>query len=152
MSPFGEIIAYATVLPWNTDPRAKASSSYQTFAEEVNVQKSDWLRIQDDFPQATLILAGDFNQDLALSHYYGSKRKRTSLESALVECNLIAQTGGVDDPIARDSKPMACIDHICISAYRGWVLDSTERWPGSAKPMASLSDHFGVSVKLVQQN
>jgi endonuclease/exonuclease/phosphatase family metal-dependent hydrolase len=149
-SPFGDIIVYATVLPWNTDPRAKVSSSYQVFADAVAAQKSDWLKIQGDFPQATLILAGDFNQDLASRHYYGSKKKRPLLESALLECNLVALTNGVDDPIARESPPMACIDHICLSSGSDWVLESTARWPESPKPVATLSDHFGVSVNLVQ--
>lgn len=150
-SPFGEIINYATVLPWNTDPRAKESSSDQVFADAINMQKSDWLRIQNDFPQATLILAGDFNQDLAVQHYYGSRKKRALLESTLVDCNLIALTGGEDDPIARDSPPMACIDHICISVATGWALGTTTRWPDDPKPIKSLSDHFGVAVKLQRQ-
>ena len=151
-SPFGDIIVYATVLPWKTDPRGKVSSSYQAFADALNVQKLDWLNIQRDFPDVMLILAGDFNQDLAPWHYYGSTKRRAVLESALVECNLIALTSALNDPIARDSPPMACIDHICMSAGSDWVLESTTRRPDVSKPVASLSDHFGVGVKLVHQN
>lgn len=147
-SPFGHIIIYATVLPWKTDSRAKQSSSFQAFADAVNVQKFDWLNIQRDFPRAALILAGDFNQGLAPWHYYGSKRKRAVLEGALVESNLIALTAMGDDPIARDSDPMACIDHICISASGDWELESTMRWPETQRPLAPLSDHFGVRIQL----
>ena len=150
-TPFGEMILYGTVLPWNTDPRAEASSSYQAYADALAVQKSDWLKIQRDYPGVTLIVAGDFNQDLAAWHYYGSKGKRAVLTTALAECNLFALTGEPDDPIARDSPPMACIDHICISASTDWFLDSTSRWPDAAKPLTTLSDHYGVGVRVLNQ-
>jgi hypothetical protein len=148
-SPLGELILFGTVLPWTNEWRGIPGADGQAFEAALALQKGDWLRLKQDFPNATLILAGDFKQDLAPRHYYGSKKKRSLLECALVECNLIALTSGVDDPIAQDSPPMACIDHICISAGSGWVLDSTTRWPDAPKPVASLSDHFGVGVRLV---
>ena len=147
-SPFGELILFGTVLPWTNAWRGIPGVGGQAFEAALALQKRDWLCLKQDFPNATLILAGDFNQDLAHSHYYGSRRKRSLLENALAEANLIALTSGGNDPIARDSAPMACIDHICISAGSGLVLDSTTRWPNSARPIPGLSDHFGVSVKL----
>lgn len=148
-SPFGELIVYGTVLPWTNDWRGIPAGNGQAYEAALDLQKQDWLRLAREFPNATLIVAGDFNQDLADWHYYGSKKKRSLLEMALVECNLIALTSGLDDPIARESPPMACIDHICISSSNGWVLESTMRWPDSHRPGRSLSDHFGVSVRLV---
>lgn len=147
-SPFGELILFGTVLPWTNEWRGIPGADGQAFEAALALQKGDWLRLIQHFPNATLIVAGDFNQDLAAWHYYGSRKKRALLESALAECNLIALTSGLDDPIARDSPPMACIDHICISASSDWVLDSTTRWPDVPKPEASLSDHFGVSVEV----
>lgn len=108
----------------------------------------DRLRLSQDFPKATLIVAVELNQDLADWHYYGSRKKRSLLESALAESNLIALTSGVGDPIARDSPPMACIDHICISKGADWVLESTGLWPDGPEPDASLSDHYRVTVRL----
>lgn len=148
-SPMGELILYGTVLPWTNEWRGIPGAGGLAFEVALALQKEDWLRLNQDFPNATLIVAGDFNQDLAPWHYYGSKKKRSLVESALVECNLIALTGGVGDPIARDSAPMACIDHVCISKRTDFVLESTTRWPDSPKPVVSLSDHFGVSVRLV---
>ena len=55
---------------------------------------------------------GDFNQVLVDSQYYGSKKNRRELESALQDTGLMALTSGKNDPIARDSTPCACIDHI----------------------------------------
>ena len=143
----GGVDLYATVLPWTSQWRRVPGAGGQAFEAALALQKEDWLRLNQDFPNATLIVAGDFNQDLAHWHYYGSRKKRALLESALAECNLVALTGGVEDPVARDSPPMACIDHICISAGSDWVLESNRRWPDTPKPMKRLSDHFGVSVE-----
>ena len=128
-SEFEEIILYGTVLPWNTDHRAKTSSSYHVFADALKVQKSDWRKIQLDFPNSLLIVAGDFNQGLVDFHEYGSAKKQRLLESTLKECNLVALTAGENDPIARDSYPRANIDHICIALPRNWRLEETTRWP-----------------------
>lgn len=147
-SPFGEIITYATVLPWLSDPRGKIIGAYQAYAEALRMQSVDWQKIQQDFVDATLIVAGDFNQDLSERHYYGSTKQRTLLTKSLREGNLCSLTSGGNDPIARDSSPMACIDHICVSKSARWVLESATRWPDSPKPVVSLSDHFGVSVQL----
>ena len=147
-TPFGEMIIYGTVLPWNTDPRAKMTGSYEAFAKALAVQKSDWLKLQRDFPNAMLIVAGDFNQGLVDRHYYGSKKKQCLLESAFKECHLSPLTAGASDPIDRDSFPRANIDHICIASQGEWGVAETRRWPCSKVPDKSLSDHFGVSAKL----
>lgn len=148
----GEIILYGTVLPWNTDPRAKESSSYEAFAGALVVQKSDWLKIRRDFPNAMLIVAGDFNQDLVDKHFYGSKKKRIALESALKECELSPLTAGTNDPIARDSYPRANIDHIFMTSRLAWSVEKTSRWPESPQPVKSLSDHFGIKVEILSKS
>ena len=146
----GEIILYGTVLPWNSDLRAQESSSYHAYQEALEVQKSDWLRIQRDFPKATLIIAGDFNQGLVDKHFYGSKKKQILLEAAIKECHISPLTAGANDPIARDSYPRANIDHIFISSPLDWTLGETSRWPDTPIPIKSLSDHFGVAVEVHQ--
>ena len=145
-SPSGELIVFGTVLPWTNSWRGIPGAGGQAFAAALDLQKRDWLTLKENFPDVTMILAGDFNQDLASRHYYGSKKKRELLENALAECDLIALTSGITDPIARDSSPMACIDHICISAKNDWILESSSRWPDSPRPITGLSDHFGVTV------
>lgn len=151
-SPFGELVLYGTVLPWTNAWHGIPGANGQAFEAALSVQRDDWLRLAQHFPDATLILAGDFNQDLAPWHYYGSKRKRVLLESALRNANLIPLTAGTDDPIARDSSPFACIDHICISAGKDWVSTNTQRWPDTPTPVRALSDHFGVSIEVVRRN
>ena len=144
----GEIILYGTVLPWNSDLRAKESSSYQAYQEALKAQESDWFRIRRDFPKATVIIAGDFNQGLVDEHFYGSRKKQNLLESAIKEGQLSPLTAGANDPIARDSHPRANIDHIFMASSLVWNLEKTSRWPDTQVPVKSLSDHFGVSVEV----
>lgn len=148
-SPYGELIIYGGVLPWTNDWRGFPGVNGQAFEAALSIQRDDWMRIQLNFPNATLIVAGDFNQDLAARHYYGSKRKRSLLENALRGCNVRPLTAGVNDPVGRDSPPYACIDHICMASNMEWDLTATTRWPDSPTPLLPISDHFGVSVELV---
>lgn len=147
-SSFGELVVYGTVLPWTNAWHEIIGASGQAFEAALSLQFEDWQRLAKRFPKATLIVAGDFNQDLAKMHYYGSRKKRHLLERALDGAGLIPLTAGTNDPIARDSPPYACIDHICISRDRGWELASTNRWPDAAAPVKNISDHFGVHVEL----
>ncbi len=142
-------IVYATVLPWlGSKWRDYPSTDGVAFQEALNLQKADWLEIRKAYPDDELFVLGDFNQDLASFHYYGSKKNRLALENALLESGLIALTAGENDPIARPPSVCACIDHICMLRESRWQLTSTERWPDEEKPPKSLSDHFGVAVSL----
>ena len=99
-------------------------------------------------PGAVLVVAGDFNQDLARRHYYGSKARRLQLEAALLSVGLRPLTAGDDDPIARDSRGYACIDHICVSSEPSVRVGRATRWPEAPAPVRQLSDHFGVAVDI----
>lgn len=141
-------LVFGTVLPWFGDKwRGHPSLGGVAFAEAVRMQLSDWVTLRRDHPDDEFFLMGDFNQDLALSHYYGSKKNRETLLKALDECGLVALTAGTGDPIRRDSPPYACIDHICARSDSLWQSKSAIRWPDSAKPTPHLSDHFGVAVE-----
>jgi hypothetical protein len=148
-SELGELIVYGCVLPWSTPWRGIPAENGQAFDAALSAMVSDWHRLRTAFPEAHLVVAGDFNQSLAAHHYYGSKRKRFLLETALAETGLRVPTSGPGDPIARDSAPYACIDHICISDDCGWRAVATSRWPETSAPVRRLSDHFGVAVDLV---
>lgn len=146
LEPF---IVYATVLPWlGSIWREYPSADGVAFQAALNLQKSDWLEIRRVYPDDELFILGDFNQDLASFHYYGSKKNRLALENALLESGLIALTSGENDPIARPLSACACIDHICMLQKSRWQLNSTERWPDQEKPPKSMSDHFGGAVSM----
>jgi endonuclease/exonuclease/phosphatase family metal-dependent hydrolase len=148
----GEIVVYAMVLPWTgSEWRGFRSADGVAFAEALNTYVGDWQKLHAAFPNALHIVAGDFNQDLAPYHYYGSKKQRGLLEAALAASSIkmTALTAEANDPIDWDRKQRyACIDHICVSESPGIHAGRTIRWPEIGKPDPRLSDHAGIAVEL----
>jgi endonuclease/exonuclease/phosphatase family metal-dependent hydrolase len=142
----GEVVVFACVLPWGGSSWRGISWMDGAFSAALELYSGDWLRARTAFPDAVFIAAGDFNQDLARRHYYGSKARRLLLESALASTGLRPLTAGEDDPIARDSRGYACIDHICVSSEPAIRVGRATRWPEAPAPVRELSDHFGVAV------
>jgi len=149
--PVHPFIVYGTVLPWlGSTWRGYKSAGGEAFRQALQVQCEDWLRLSETYGNS-IFLAGDFNQDLSHTHYYGSKVNRAELEGALESANLQPLTAGRHDPIRRDSPSRACIDHICLSKNSIWHPVNTLRWPNEAEPVRWLSDHFGVAVGLEER-
>jgi hypothetical protein len=142
-----DIIVFGCVLPWVGSAWRDTGSEQGAFDAALELYREDWRRLRSANPNAVFVAAGDFNQDLASRHYYGSKRQRLLLESALETVGLAALTGGDGDPIARDSPPCACIDHICISLEPTLAVARTTKWPDLPAPDKQISDHFGVAVE-----
>lgn len=141
------LVVYGTVLPWlGSAWRDVEAVDGKAFAAALDVQTADWCALRESFPDDDLVVAGDFNQDLADTRYYGSRANRAKLESALQRAGLVALTARGDDPIRALSAPSACIDHICISAPSHWRSTGAHRWPDTPSPDRRLSDHFGVVV------
>ena len=67
-SPNGELILHGTILPWTNEWQGIPGADGLAFEAALDLQKGDWLRLSQDFPNATLIVASDFNQDLADWH------------------------------------------------------------------------------------
>ena len=146
---YGDLIIYATVLPWvGSSWRGQLWLKGTAFISALETYKNDWKKLQLAYPDAIHIVAGDFNQSLVDWHYYGSNLIRLKLEQTMQECNMTIITAGEYDPVARDSKPYACIDHICVSNSKIEQVYSTKRWPDKDKPDKTLSDHFGVIVEI----
>ena len=150
---YGNLIIYATVLPWvGSTWRGQSWQEGTAFISALEAYKNDWKKLQLAYPDAIHIIAGDFNQSLVDWHYYGSNKIRLKLEKAMKECNMMFITAGKNDPIARDSNPHACIDHICVSNSKVEKIYSTKRWPDENQPDKTLSDHFGVIVEIESKN
>ena len=148
----GDVTVYATVLPWiGSAWRDIESGGGAAFKAALNAYTIDWKKLQAAFPNALHVVAGDFNQDLAPYHYYGSKMQRDLLEDALAATHMKAVTAGLNDP--EETKKLyrhACIDHICVSDSPGIQVIKTTRWPVAGKPDLRLSDHFCVAVELTK--
>lgn len=144
----GEVIVFGCVLPWVGSSWRGISWVDGAFSAALEMYGDDWGRLRSKFPAAVLAVAGDFNQDLAHRHYYGSKSGRQLLEPTLDSVGLRPLTAGDDDPITRDSPGYACIDHICVSGERPLRIGRALRWPESQAPVRRLSDHFGVAIDI----
>ena len=142
------LIVYGTVLPWlGSRWRGIPGKDGRAFAAALACQESDWKKLQESHHGHDLIVAGDFNQDLSDTHYYGSAVNRLSLAEALTRAGLAAVTGGAADPVRLASPTRACIDHVCISKTSTWKIRAAIRWPDLPHPDPSLSDHFGIVIE-----
>ncbi|MGB7251944.1 MAG: endonuclease/exonuclease/phosphatase family protein [Phormidesmis sp.] len=142
------LIVYGTVLPWlGSAWQGIPAAGGAAFSAAVDAQLADWRSLQQDNPNCDFILAGDLNQDLGTAHYYGSRKNRIALQTALRTANLQCLTAAEFDPVPNHAPSHASIDHICIS--KGLTsVGSAVSWPVSDRPQKNLSDHFGVSVEL----
>lgn len=142
------LFVVGTVLPWLSDSRHAPLRGGDAFSDVLARQAGEWAELQADHSDAGLCVAGDFNQDLASSHYYGSARGRLALRQALEGVGLRCLTAGTDDPLA-DVPGHATIDHICVNWDWSPSGDpGVGAWPEPQLDRGGLTDHFGVYADL----
>lgn len=143
-------IIYGTVLPWlESSWRTYPSSRGQAFAAALAAQQDDWQQLRATYPEAVLVVAGDFNQDLNALHYYGSRRSKQALRQALDSVRLICFTAGENDPVHQLIQGQhSNIDHICIASNVAEHFQNSFAWPQRLDDLRGLSDHFGIGVEL----
>ncbi len=143
-------IIYGTVLPWlGSSWRSHPADQGQAFAAALAAQKADWQRLRDTYPEAVLVVAGDFNQDLNALNYYGSRRNKQALRQALEGLGLACLTAGENDPVHRLlNEQHSTIDHICVTCDGPRQFRRSFTWPPRLEDLRGLSDHFGVGVEL----
>ncbi len=150
---------YGTVLPWlgsswqwskngQQGPTHPASRG-RAFAAALATQRADWQKLRAIYPEAALIVAGDFNQDLNALHYYGSRQNKQALRQALADVGLDCLTAEENDPVHQ----LICgqhsnIDHICLSQNLPGQFQRSFAWPPRLEDLRGLSDHFGVGVDI----
>jgi endonuclease/exonuclease/phosphatase family metal-dependent hydrolase len=133
------VLVYGTVLPWGSDKRRSPMMGADAFVASLEAQSSEWGTLTSSHPEVPLVIVGDFNQDLALAHYYGSRRGAEALRAALVRHELQCLTGDERDPLL-PVPHVASIDHICVP--RPWS-GQTGAWPAPEKFDRRISDHYG---------
>lgn len=143
-------VLYGTVLPWlGSSWQEHPASQGQAFAAALAAQRGDWQQLRAIYPQAILVIAGDFNQDLNALHYYGSRRNKQALRQALDSMGLVCLTAGENDPVHQliDGQH-SNIDHICLSQDLPGPFRGSFAWPPRLDDLRGLSDHFGVGVEI----
>lgn len=141
-------IVYGTVLPWSGSDSHSADQD-QAFATALAIQRADWQRLQADYPEAVLIVAGDFNQDLNTLQYFGSRRNKQALRQALDGVGLACLTAGENDPVHQLlNSQHSNTDHICVTQNSPGQFQRSFVWPQCLEDLRGLSDHFGVGVEI----
>lgn len=145
----GQIIVYGTVLPWNGDTGPDATSpakGWDEFPRVVALQGQDWATLRERYPVATLVVAGDLNQDLGGPHYYGTRACRALLNAELAKAGMQCLT--TTDRFGPDVLQHPPIDHVCVGAGANRSLTSQAHGWNNVVEGVKLSDHGGVLVSL----
>lgn len=132
------------VLPWNGDTGLNATEptrGWEEFHRVVPQQGREWASLRKHYPEATLIVAGDLNQDLGGRHYYGTHTCRALLNAELAKAHLTClTTTDRFDPGDLQHPP---IDHICAGSGRhGSFTTDAYGWNSDVNGIR-LSDHGG---------
>jgi hypothetical protein len=145
----GELIVYGTVLPWNGDTGPDATQparGWNEFRRVVPGQGQEWASLRERYPWATLVVAGDLNQDLGGRHYYGTKACRALLTAQMAKAGLTClTTTDRFDPRSLQHPP---IDHVCAGPGRHRSFTTMAHGWNSVVNGATLSDHGGTLVSL----
>jgi len=140
---YGSIIAYAGYK--GRDGKSRMWEEHYRFIEWHG---RDWKRLRAEFPGHRIITGGDYNQNRDGARWYGTRKGRDLLTTALSEAGLKCVT---EEDFVKAGKLQArhTVDHLCMDetlAARVVGVDAWERIRGDGM---SLSDHSGILVDLV---
>jgi hypothetical protein len=133
------VIVYGTVLPWKGD---RGVPTWDEHDRVIQQQWREWKTLSDLYPDADLVIAGDYNTDMGTGRRYGTKRGIFDLNQAFSECGLYCATS--PQLIPEGTLPYPPIDHIAVP--KSWQ-DRTRlaaAWPADRKVH---SDHSGVLIQ-----
>ncbi len=136
-----------TVLPWANEPGADGIvHMWGEHLLAIERQGREWCSLRARYPDAPLIVAGDFNQDRDGSGWYGSRQVRARLTEQLDAAGLTVVTAL--DVVAHGLlREHHLIDHIAISA--GLAAGARVLCWESRDDAVRLSDHPTVAVDFV---
>lgn len=134
------LLVYGTVMPWKGD---RGIQDWSEHHRVVAQQCAEWQRLRQDFSQADLCVAGDFNTDMSTGAYYGTRKGIALLNEGLAACDLFCATSS--DFAEALNLPHPPIDHIALpNAWRD-MTSIEDAWPAQK---GILSDHSGMVVQV----
>jgi endonuclease/exonuclease/phosphatase family metal-dependent hydrolase len=134
-SPIGRVIIFGTVMPW---PASKPG-----YSEAAAAQAADWRRYRSAYPDASLIVAGDFNCDMDKGANFPGEAALQELREAMAECGLVCATVPSETPQGWFVDPP--IDHVLVQP--GLRTQIVAGWEGTLDGH-TLSDHSGMIVEV----
>lgn len=146
-SPFGAMIIYGTVITYANDKGISGTAKrWEEHRRSIQQHHEDWLRIQKQYPNHLMCIAGDFNQSRDQSGWYEEKQAVEMLSAALRDLSLVCVT----EENFQKTKGLSrsTIDHICLSESLVPYKVAVSAWEGSTSENERMSDHNGVFVDL----
>lgn len=148
-SPLGRLLVYGTVMPWGNDSGPEPDAPARGWAEQDRVlpeQIAEWVLLRARYPDAALVVAGDFNMNLGGKHYYGTPRGRVTLREGLAKNGLFCATE--TERLRPGLLRYPPIDHVAVPAAWEGRTDVIAAWEGTTVDGLKLSDHSGLVVEL----
>lgn len=149
-SPFGELLVYGTVLPWQTDvgepPLEPRPNGWTEQYRAIPLQGEDWKRLKAAHADAHLIVAGDLNISLGGPRYYGTGQGRALLGEAMSAAGLVCATAF--DCVTRGMLQHPAIDHVLLPSDLSNRAKVVAAWEGRTPAGTRLSDHSGLVVEI----
>jgi hypothetical protein len=143
-TPFGPLVVYGTVFPWQTDSGPSGTATNWTEQYRIVPQQAEeWATLRQRYSAAALCVAGDLNMSLGARHSYGTKLGRELLRQGLEGAELECVTRTEQVPEGRLRAPH--IDHVCLPTSWAPGARVAEAWPGTMENVR-LSDHSGIVV------
>lgn len=145
-SPFGAMIVYGTVITYANDKGASGTAKrWEEHRRSIQQHHEDWLRIQKQYPNHPMCIAGDFNQSRDCSGWYEEKQSVEMLSAALHDLSLVCVT---EQNFRATGLSRSTIDHICLSKRLVPYKLAVGTWEGTTQENEKMSDHNGVFVDL----
>ena len=89
--PFGtkKMLVYGTIIPYGADGvREGAARPWERHREAVRKQTAEWRRLREQYPDHLLCVAGDFNENLDGTRWYGVRDAKEAIQKGLAAAGM----------------------------------------------------------------
>lgn len=134
-TPAGNLLVYGSIITYAQDKGLDGQSKlWREHYKAIEAHEMDWKKLSKlGLP---LCAAGDFNETLCDTRWYGTKKGRAMLENAIDNSGM--------ECLTKEYK----IDHICLS--REWANNAVaHRWSPPVVDTKPVSDHDGYHCDLM---